>query len=83
MTRHGTVLVFKSGVTREQIAAAIQSIAPVLDPDYHLSPAKLAEYHSRAVNAVTRPDELTGEPLTLAIVNSFEEEHGGPVWYVP
>lgn len=81
MNRLGTVLVFKSGVPRERIAEAIKSIADVIGPDYHLSPAKLAEYGSRAANAVTREDAVTGEPLTL--VNEFNERDGGPVWYIP
>jgi len=57
--RHGALLVFKEGTTREEAVAALETIKDVLSDDYFVE----------------------SDPKTL--VNEFDAEWGGPVWYIP
>lgn len=80
MIRHGALLVFKRGVTPEQAAAALESIREVLD-----LPAETTEYTDdqraagrfRAVRPSRRPFEMRDK------VSEFDDDWGGPVWYIP
>lgn len=57
--RHGAVIVFKPGTTKEEAGKALRKIQDVLDMDYYVNP----------------------DPANL--VNEFDSEWGGPVWYIP
>jgi hypothetical protein len=74
--RHGAVVVFKPGVTREQAARALASISDVLD-----FPKQSYRYVSVVpkgpIQSVTRPFKPEDA------VHEYEDEHGSPVWYIP
>ena len=79
MKRIGTVLTFKPAVTEEEAARALQSISFLLDlptstpePNYFINDdgRKCVSYTSR--------------PFAHAdLVNEFDDDIGGPVWYIP
>lgn len=74
--RHGTVLVFREGASEQEIRNAMALLVKtgILDEDYHLEYPKSAnggEDYSRRSYPV---------PYRL---ETFDEEVGGPVWYVP
>lgn len=81
MNKFGTVLVFKEGVSRSQIADALKQIEDVIDPSYHLSVAEQKRWNhtDRELARIVSNDK--GQ--TLAVVNEFESDYGGPVWYIP
>jgi hypothetical protein len=64
MTRYGTVLVFKSGVSKKQAAQALEKIRDVLQDDYCC-------------------EDWTSDERVPFIVHEFDDEMGGPVWYIP
>ena len=69
MTRLGTVLVFKEGATRTEVVKALESIRRLLDvPKVH---GQWAGKRSGMVHSMH--DE----------VHEFDDEYGGPVWYLP
>ena len=73
--RFGSVIVFKKGVTKAQAAKALATLAAVVD-----FPEKVYEYPRvgpRQVKQVEVP--FTHEHA----VHDFDDEHGGPVWYIP
>ena len=65
MKRHGTILVFKRGVSEGEIREALGKIADVLDDGYWLEPGQ-----NLGRTVPFRPEE-------------FDDEEGGPVWYIP
>lgn len=80
MTRHGTLLVFKEGTTPDQAAAALEKIREVLD-----LPAETTEYtQDQAATARFRAVRPTRRPFVMRDkVIEFDDEWGGPVWYIP
>lgn len=77
MKRTGTVLVFKVGVTPKQAARAVKMLEDVLDPNYHVHAAVMPQSSNREV--VIAADGKR----TLASIESFDDAHGGPVFYIP
>jgi hypothetical protein len=79
MKRIGTVLTFKSGVTRVEAARALRSIGSLLDtptatpvPRYFTNDEgrKCVSYDTKSF----RHNDL---------LNNFDDDWGGPVWYIP
>lgn len=70
MTRHGAVLVFRKGVTPEQAAAALERIRDVIEV-----PPAVRDWTRES--APSRPFRMADK------VHEFDDEWGGPVWYVP
>ena len=75
MKRIGTILVFKKEVTAEQAAAALEKIAEVLDLPEETN--KLVELPGKMCTYETIPFEMVHK------INVFDDEYGGPVWYIP
>lgn len=72
--QHGAVIKFKVGTSQEDIARALNSIKHLLD-----LPTTTTEYSSG--NGYTPP---TIRPFRWSdLVQSFNPEHGSPVFYVP
>ena len=68
MKRYGTVLVFKAGITSKEATEAINKIADVLD-----LPKEAWDWETTR----KRPYEL------IDGIHEFDDEIGGPVWYIP
>jgi len=82
--RHGVVLTFKEGMTKEQIAEALAELRDILD-----LPKESVELVS--TGTVTTDDGIPSDVATLQpksfemkdIIHEFDDEEGGPVWYLP
>ncbi len=81
--KYGTVLVFKRGVTKAQAAEALMKIRDVIELPEPGSkrlefppgwPANAACAHE---NMIERPWKIQDE------IEEFDDEYGGPVWYLP
>jgi hypothetical protein len=73
--RLGSVIVFKKGVTKEQAAKALASLAEVVE-----FPERSFTYPSVGPKKV----KLVEVPFTHEhAVHEYDEEYGGPVWYIP
>lgn len=70
--RLGTVIVFKKGVTKAQALAALSALNDVVEP------GRWIDYPEKN----GRPNYSTPIPVTYRI-EEFDEDTGGPVWYVP
>lgn len=69
MKQSGATIVFKEGITPEQAAIALESIAHLIEmpkPDRRWLPK----------------ERLNQSPARL-LVNEFEPEYGSPCWYIP
>jgi len=90
MDRLGTVLIFKSDVTKEQAAAALARIKDVLD-----LPAESTDYVPTD-EVVTVHSPTAGEPMTKRrhkavhrpfntadLIHGFDDSFSSPVWYTP
>lgn len=86
MKRFGTVLTFKSEVTKEEAARALRSIGFLLDTPKTVSKA---DAHVRAMldagqTVRYQPEEWSDQPFThIELVRTFDDQDGGPVWYIP
>lgn len=67
MKQFGTVLVFRQGVSRAEAENALIRLRGILDPAY-------------LPHVATNE---TPEDRIAASVQSFNPDHGGPVWYIP
>jgi hypothetical protein len=76
MKRIGTVLVFREGVSPEEAAKALEKIREILD---------LPEKTSRmVVNPDGRTCHFVEIPFEMVHkVEEYDDECGGPVWYIP
>lgn len=83
--RIGTVLVFKEGVSPEEAASALQQIADVLDLPSEVTVYEYAD--GRNTDNSTRGGRVTGShkrPYNYQdSLHEFDDEFGGPTWYVP
>lgn len=77
MKRIGTVLVFKPGIDPATAMSAIKWMEAVLDPDYY---TPLSKCHGSTPSKVVVAE---GGDKVLARIEPFEDEDGGPVWYIP
>jgi hypothetical protein len=76
--RLGTVLVFKEGVSKEEAAQHLARIAEVLDlPKSVTDYVPIGPPGGRRVKGVQRAFKVPD------IINEFDDEYGGPVWYIP
>lgn len=66
--RIGTVIKFHSGVTRDEAIAALKSIKHLLDV-----PATVYDYKTKTNR------QLLGKDM----IHEYDDEYGGPVWYIP
>jgi len=86
MNRIGTVLTFKPEVTKEEAARALRSIAFLLDTPATIS-KPVAEVRAALDAGQTvryEPDQWTDVPFEHAdLVREFDDDWGGPVWYIP
>ena len=78
--RHGAVLVFKEGVTPSKAASALKKIADVLDlPKESFRTVEVGRNRNGQRRVAFRP-----APFKMADkVHEFDDEYGGPVWYIP
>jgi len=70
MVRNGTVLVFKAGTSETEIREALDKLSAILDPVWIES---TEDYFVR-----NKPYKIV--PYR---VETFNDEYGNPVWYVP
>lgn len=73
MKRLGSVITFKSDVTKEQAALALASIVDLLD----VPNTTMHWDNGNAAPPVQKPFD------TQDLVKTFDDKNGGPVWYIP
>lgn len=79
MKRIGTVLVFREDVTPEQAAEAVAKIADVLD-----LPEETYDWQTSNGDGTGRVLGHTKRPYELIDgIHEYDDEMGGPVWYIP
>lgn len=91
MKRHGAVVVFKPGITPREAANALERIADVLDLPSEsyvtvpAGPASASLYLPDGTEVPTdRRVKLVGREFEMIDkINEFDDDIGGPVWYVP
>lgn len=86
MNRIGTVLTFKSEVTEEEAARALRSIGFLLDTPTTVSrPSAAVRAALDAGNTVRyQQNEWSDQPFDHSdLVRKFDDDCGGPVWYIP
>jgi hypothetical protein len=86
MKRIGTVLTFKPEVTEEEAARALRSIAFILDtPSTINKPTPEIRAALDAGHTIQyQPGEWSPVPFEHAdLVHEFDDDWGGPVWYIP
>jgi len=77
--RNGAVITFKYGVSREEAIAALRTIKHLLDV-----PAEITDYSKTEVRDGQRWAIPVKRPYTgKDLVKEFDDEYGGPVWYIP
>jgi len=77
--RHGAVIVFKEGVTEEQIAKAMNALKDVLDV-----PGEVEEPIYQEGRGARRITGYKKVPFTWRhLVQKFDDQHGSPVFYIP
>tara|TARA_Y100000310_G_C20569762_1_gene757393 strand:+ start:675 stop:929 length:255 start_codon:yes stop_codon:yes gene_type:complete len=84
MTRHGTVLVFREDVTPAEAARALERIRDVLSlPDFSYDIVPTGEMVE--VQGITKERHTTQErSFDMAdMIQEFDDDMGGPVWYIP
>ena len=86
MNRIGTVLTFKPEVTEEEAARALKSIGFLLDTPKTVSRPTAAIRAALDAGTTIRyqSDEWTEQPFDHSdLVHKFDDDWGGPVWYIP
>jgi hypothetical protein len=86
MNRIGTVLIFKPEVSKSEAAMALNSIRNLLDlPAEVASPAPhILAAIDRGETVRFRPEEWVGRPFKITdTIHEYDDEWGGPVWYIP
>jgi len=77
MKRFGTVLKFKKGVTREQAAQALAKISDLIELRKSVVEMPKGRTVARLEHCIERPATINDE------VHEYDDEYGGPVWYIP
>jgi len=82
MLRHGAVIVFKQDCPPEQAAAALERIADCLDlpeevTEYEFTPESEGRATQQVAGSHQRPFKMADK------VQEFDDQYGGPVWYIP
>ena len=75
MTRYGALLRFKEGVSRATAERILRELAPMVE-----MPMRLVEGNGFKAGAFPVFEEATDGATLL---HSYNDEHGGPVWYIP
>ena len=86
MNRIGTVLTFKPTVSEEEAARALRSIAFLLDTPETVNRPTAAVRAALDAGTTVRyqPNEWSEQPFDHSdLVHKFDDEFGGPVWYIP
>ncbi len=86
MNRLGTVLTFKPEVTKEEAARALRSISFLLvTPETISRPTAEVRAALDAGQTVRyQPSEWADSPFDYSdLVHEFDDDWGGPVWYIP
>jgi hypothetical protein len=86
--RFGAVLQFRAGTTREEAERALEALSHVLEPQEEVDYAAAAQALGRTGGALRYDPELVRElkhhrRVVPAVVVEFDDDEGGPVWYVP
>ena len=68
MKRYGAVIVFREGITEEQAAVMLKI---------------LATEHGCLIEDPSRPPDPSWDFPGSSGVNEFDDDVGGPVWYIP
>lgn len=80
MKRHGAVLVFKKGVTPAKAAKALAKLADVLDVPEDTPLLVTGRVRKDGTQVAT----FGCKPFAFKdLVEEFDDELGGPVWYIP
>jgi hypothetical protein len=82
MKRLGALVTFKPGVTREQAEAALAGLQGLIDPRITYPHTDTILGDGRKWKAVDYSRPVTDES-PAAMIEEFNDEHGGPVWYIP
>lgn len=77
--RCGAVVVFKDGVTQAEAIAALKTIKHLLDVPTEITDYSKTEIRDGQRWAVPVKRPYSGKDL----VKEFDNEYGGPVWYIP
>lgn len=76
--RIGSVIVFKKGVSKEQAAKALALLSEVAEfPKTTAKPT----YFTKNGQKMVKYDDVPFEHSHA--VNEYDDEYGGPVWYIP
>lgn len=86
--RHGAVIVFKKGVTKEEAARVLEKLRDVLDfpaTTYKYEPTgKSGQVRNAWFGKGVRQVRQVEVPFeTSHAIHEFEDEHGKPVFYIP
>lgn len=79
MKRLGAVVTFKKGLTAAQAAEALKAISSYLDTPE--TTTRYNEFTDKSGRRWAKPQTVPFQHAHL--VREFEEDHGGPVWYIP
>jgi hypothetical protein len=81
--RHGALIVFKEGITKEEAASALAVIAPLLDLPEETTVPVFAEMqqHRLGPKKVERFDKRPWKPEDA--IQTFNPDHGWPTFYIP
>lgn len=84
MTRYGTTIVFKAGITKEEAAAALAVIAPFLDLPEEARVPVYAEMQTHRLGAKKVERYEKRSFTTDDLVHTFDDDHHcWPTFYIP
>lgn len=78
MKRLGAVIVFHPDVDEEHAAAALERIRHVLDIPETAYEYKRVSGKDHVIKAQEVPFDIENH-----MIEEFDDEYGGPVWYIP
>jgi hypothetical protein len=83
--RYGATIIFKAGVTEEQIAKAMNALKDVLDiPSEIEEPIRQTRAEGYKGPGAAKIIGYKKVPFTWRhLVQKFDDQYGGPVWYIP
>ena len=84
-TRYGAVIVFKQGVTEEQIAKAMNALKDVIEvPETVEEPIRQTRAQGYKGPGAAKIIGYNKVPFTWRhLVQKYDDQYGGPVWYIP
>lgn len=77
--RHGAVIKFREGATEAEIAEALNKIRDILDlPEMVDEMTVMKDTNGKQYHKYTKV------PFKWRhLVNKYDDQYGGPVWYIP